>query len=107
MLRRILLLGLSMGASAVLAQPVPRLENGRVKTGATVSFIRSNGWYWSIESSGPPRPASGTRNPRDWRFAGRTRTDANSQRATRQFGSQPWGWTLAPGSRTAKALSSR
>jgi hypothetical protein len=55
-LRKCLLLGLSMGASALFPQQIARLDLGRLETGATVSFTRFTGANWGIEISGGAAP---------------------------------------------------
>jgi hypothetical protein len=50
------LLGLMLGASALLAQQSDRRELGRVQTGATVSFVRSTAGEWGVEIAGSAAP---------------------------------------------------
>ena len=51
-----LLLGLCLAGSALSAQPVERVELGRLPTGATVSFVRAAGDAWGVEIVGGVAP---------------------------------------------------
>ncbi len=51
-----LLLFLLCFIASLSAQPSDQLELGRLQTGATISFIRSNSGEWGIEIAGGPTP---------------------------------------------------
>jgi hypothetical protein len=55
-IRGSVLLGLCLAGTALLAQQSARLELGRLQTGATVSFTRSNSGEWGIEAAGGAAP---------------------------------------------------
>ncbi len=54
-LGRCVLAGIGLAGPALLAQPVARVDLGRLPTGATVSFIRTGG-EWGIQIAGGPAP---------------------------------------------------
>jgi hypothetical protein len=56
MFSRKALVGLALGASALFAQPVARLDLARIQSGATVSFVRSAAGEWGLEIAGAAAP---------------------------------------------------
>ncbi len=50
------LLGLSLGAAALWAQAGPRVDLGRLPSGATVSFVRSDAGEWGLAIAGSAAP---------------------------------------------------
>jgi hypothetical protein len=54
--RKYILLGLLLAVSNSFAQPIVRLDLGRLETGATVSFVRSAPGDWGIEIKGAAVP---------------------------------------------------
>ena len=56
MLRKYVLLGLSLGGSAAFAQQASRVDLGRLQTGATVAFVRSTAGEWGMEIAGAAAP---------------------------------------------------
>ena len=56
MLSRCALLCLCLAVSNSLAEPVARVELGRLQTGATVVFVQSSAGEWGIEISGGEAP---------------------------------------------------
>jgi hypothetical protein len=56
MFRKYVLLGLCVTATALFAQQAPRVDLGRLQTGATVSFVRSNQGEWGLEVAGGAAP---------------------------------------------------
>ena len=56
MLGKCVVLGLSLAVSVVYSQPGDRVDLGRLKTGAAVSFVRAAGGEWGIHISGGAAP---------------------------------------------------
>ena len=56
MFRKYAIIGICLTVSTVLAQQSDRFELGRLQTGATVSFVRSDSGDWGIEITGSEAP---------------------------------------------------
>jgi hypothetical protein len=56
MFTRNALVGLTLGASALFAQPAARVNLARLESGATVSFARSAAGEWGVEIAGAAAP---------------------------------------------------